>query len=160
MIEAGQMKMSFRYFRIYDFLETIVSEFQSAAVKKNLEFNLLPFDNSLQIFGDRQRLKQVMINLITNAIKYTEHGKIEIGLVEENKYGRVFIRDSGIGINANDINRIFERFYRVDKDRSREMGGTGLGLAIVKHIIEAHDSRIEVSSEYGKGSEFSFRLKK
>jgi len=160
MIEAGQMKMSFRYFRIYDFLETIVSEFKPAAVKKNLEFNLLPFDSSLQLFGDRQRLKQVMINLITNAIKYTENGKIEIGLVEEKKYGRVFIRDSGIGIAANDISRIFERFYRVDKDRSREMGGTGLGLAIVKHIIEAHDSRIEVYSDNGKGSEFSFRLKK
>jgi two-component system phosphate regulon sensor histidine kinase PhoR len=160
MIEAGQMKMSFRYFRIYDFLETIVSEFKPAAVKKNLEFNLLPFDNSLQLFGDKQRLKQVMINLITNAIKYTENGKIEIGLVEEKKYGRVFIRDTGIGIADNDINRIFERFYRVDKDRSREMGGTGLGLAIVKHIIEAHDSRIEVFSEHGKGSEFSFRLKK
>ena len=160
MIESGQMKMSFRYFKVYDFLETIVSEFKPVAFKKNLEFNLIPFDHSLQIFGDKQRLKQVMTNLATNAIKYTETGKIEIGLVEENKWGKLFIKDTGIGIAAKDIDRIFERFYRADKDRSRELGGTGLGLAIVKHIIEAHDSRIEVFSEQSKGSEFSFRLKK
>jgi two-component system phosphate regulon sensor histidine kinase PhoR len=160
MIESGQMKMSFRYFKIYDYLETIVSELGHVAIKKNLKINLIPFNNSLQLFGDKKRLKQVMTNLVTNAIKYTETGKIEIGLVEEANWGRIFVRDTGIGIAAKDINRIFERFYRADKDRSREMGGTGLGLAIVKHIIEAHDSRIEVKSEQGKGSEFSFRLKK
>jgi len=160
MIESGQMKMSFRYFKVYDFFEMIVSELKPAAAKKNLEFNLIPFDNSLQLFGDKQRLKQVITNLVTNAIKYTETGKIELGIVEEGNWGRIFIRDTGIGIAGKDINRIFERFYRVDKDRSREMGGTGLGLAIVKHIIEAHESRIEVKSEQGKGSEFSFRLKK
>jgi len=160
MIESGQMKMSFRYFKVYDFFESIISELRPAAIKKNLEFDLIPFDNSLMLFGDKQRLKQVMTNLATNAIKYTETGKIEIGVVEEANRGRIFIRDTGIGIAAKDKNRIFERFYRADKDRSREMGGTGLGLAIVKHIIEAHDSRIEVDSEKGKGSEFSFRLKK
>jgi two-component system phosphate regulon sensor histidine kinase PhoR len=160
MIESGQMKMSFRYFKVYDFLESIVPELKPAAVKKNLDFNLIPFDNSLQLFGDKQRLKQVMTNLATNAIKYTETGKIEIGVDEDKNWGRIFIRDTGIGIATKDIKRIFERFYRVDKDRSREMGGTGLGLAIVKHIIEAHDSRIEVNSEQGKGSEFSFHLKK
>jgi two-component system phosphate regulon sensor histidine kinase PhoR len=160
MIESGQMKMSFRYFKVFEFLEMIVSELKPAAVRKDLEFNLIPFDNSLQLFGDKQRLKQVITNLATNAIKYTETGKIELGITEGANWGRIFIRDTGIGIAGKDIDRIFERFYRVDKDRSREMGGTGLGLAIVKHIIEAHDSRIEVESEQGKGSEFSFQLKK
>jgi two-component system phosphate regulon sensor histidine kinase PhoR len=112
------------------------------------------------LFGDKSRLKQVFINLITNAIKYTEQGKVEVLIEEEPKYGKIIIRDTGIGIPPEDINRIFERFYRVDKARSRAVGGTGLGLAIVKHIVEAHNSRIEVKSELGIGSEFSFRLKK
>jgi two-component system, OmpR family, phosphate regulon sensor histidine kinase PhoR len=79
---------------------------------------------------------------------------------EEPKHGKIIIRDTGIGIPHEDIQRIFERFYRVDKARSRAVGGTGLGLAIVKHIVEAHGSKIEVKSEPEKGSEFSFRLKK
>ncbi|RPI75883.1 MAG: two-component sensor histidine kinase, partial [Ignavibacteriales bacterium] len=122
--------------------------------------NYLPARENLQLFGDKIRLKQVLINLITNAIKYTEQGKVEILIEEEDKFGKIIIRDTGIGIPPEDIQRIFERFYRTDKARSRAVGGTGLGLAIVKHIIEAHNSRIEVKSELGTGSEFSFRLKK
>jgi two-component system phosphate regulon sensor histidine kinase PhoR len=101
-----------------------------------------------------------MTNLIVNAIKYTETGKVEVGIEEEEQFGSVFVNDTGIGISVSDLNRIFERFYRVDKDRSRELGGTGLGLAIVKHIVEAHGSKIEVKSQVGKGSNFSFKLKK
>jgi len=82
-------------------------------------------------------------------------------LVEEQKlFGKIIIRDTGIGIPAEDLERIFERFYRIDKTRSRSVGGTGLGLAIVKHILEAHGSTIFVKSEVNKGSEFSFKLKK
>lgn len=102
----------------------------------------------------------MIVNLISNAIKYTEKGKIEVLVEEEPKYGKIIIRDSGIGIPEEDAQRIFERFYRVDKARSRAVGGTGLGLAIVKHIIEAHGSKIEVNSRFNEGSEFSFRLKK
>ena len=101
-----------------------------------------------------------MINLIQNAIKYTEKGKVEILTEEENKFANIIVRDTGIGIPGSDLDRIFERFYRVDKARSRSVGGTGLGLAIVKHIIEAHGSKISVTSELNKGSQFSFRLKK
>lgn len=160
MIESGQMLFSFRYFNAWEFLDTLVSEIRSHAEKKNLELILLPFREDLQLLGDKQRLKQVMINLIVNAIKYTETGKVEVGIEEEEQFGTIFVRDTGIGISPSDINRIFERFYRVDKDRSRELGGTGLGLAIVKHIAEAHSSKILVSSEPGKGSTFSFKLKK
>ena len=160
MIESGQMQMSFRYFNVYDFLENIAHDYLPQAEYKNLELRIVPFDKTLQLFGDRQRLKQVMTNLIMNAIKYTEKGSIEVGIEDEQNYSKIFVRDTGIGISEEDRPRIFERFYRVDKDRSREMGGTGLGLAIAKHIIEAHSSKIEVASEIGKGSEFSFRLKK
>jgi len=160
MMESGQMLMSFRYFNVHEFLEGIIHELRPNATKKNLELNLIQFEHRLQLFGDKQRLRQVMTNLIQNALKYTEVGNVDVGVIEEENTGRIFVRDTGIGISGNDINRIFERFYRVDKDRSREMGGTGLGLAIVKHIVDAHGSKIELASNLGKGSEFSFCLKK
>ncbi len=160
MIESGQMLMSFRYFNVHEFLDGIIHELKPVAEKKNLELNLVEFNIKLQLFGDKQRLRQVMTNLIQNALKYTETGKVDVGVIEEENSGRIFVRDTGIGISPNDVNRIFERFYRADKDRSREMGGTGLGLAIVKHIVEAHGSKVELVSHLGKGSEFSFSLKK
>ena len=160
MIESGQMLMSFRYFNVHEFLESIIHELKAVAEKKNLELNLVELNTKLQLFGDKQRLRQVMTNLIQNALKYTETGKVDIGVIEEENSGRIFVRDTGIGISPNDVNRIFERFYRADKDRSREMGGTGLGLAIVKHIVDAHGSKVELVSHLGKGSEFSFSLKK
>jgi two-component system phosphate regulon sensor histidine kinase PhoR len=154
------MLLSFRYFKVHDFLEEIIQEFVPRAEKKNLSLILLPVDKSLKIYGDRQRLRQVMVNLITNALKYTDTGSVTIGIADETGSCRIIVRDTGIGIPADDLKRIFERFYRVDKDRSRMMGGTGLGLAIVKHIVEAHGYKVEVSSEMGKGTEFSFRVKK
>ncbi|MCF8262778.1 MAG: ATP-binding protein [Melioribacteraceae bacterium] len=160
MIETGQMRMSFRYFNIKDYLETIVNELAPHAEAKNLQLVLRPIKSKLQLFGDKDRLKQVMVNLISNAIKYSEEGQVEIIVEEQERTGRIIVKDSGIGITEEDKERIFERFYRVDKQRSRAVGGTGLGLAIVKHIIDAHGSKIEVKSEYGKGSEFSFALKK
>ncbi len=160
MIESGQMKMSYRYFNVGEYLENIVNELKPYAVKKNLELILLSVHKDYQLFGDKDKLKQVMTNLIMNAIRYTETGKIEIVVSDEEKNGRILVKDTGIGIAGTELGRIFERFYRVDKDRSRSQGGTGLGLAIVKHIVEAHGSKIEVRSEVGKGSEFSFTLKK
>lgn len=159
MIESGKMKMSFRYFNAHEFLEGIILELKPQAIKKNLELSLSSFDQAIQIFGDRQRLRQVMTNLIMNAIKYTESGSVDVGIIQKEKYGKVFVRDTGVGIAKQDINRIFERFYRADRDRSREMGGTGLGLAIVKHIVEAHGSKVEVHSELGRGTEFYFTLR-
>lgn len=160
MIESGQMKMSFRYFKINEFLETVIAELKQNAESKAIELALGTINPNLEVFGDKNRLRQVMVNLVTNAIKYTEMGKVEVGLIEETKRCKIYVRDTGHGISTKDLERIFERFYRIDKDRSRQIGGTGLGLAIVKHIAEAHGSKVEVKSELGKGSEFSFYLKK
>lgn len=160
MIESGEMRMSYRYFDIYPYLDEIVNELRPMATEKGIELIFLKYGDKLELFGDKNKLRQVFVNLIQNAIKYTEHGKVEIVIEEEKKHGLIIIRDTGIGIPDEDINRIFERFYRVDKARSRAVGGTGLGLAIVKHIIEAHGSKIEVKSQLNQGSEFSFRLKK
>ena len=160
MIESGQMRMSFKYFKASVFLEKIVMMLKPMAREKGLELKLSCDSMELELYGDTVRLEQVMINLIQNAIKYTEKGSVEIKVETSGKHGRISVIDTGIGIAENDIKRVFERFYRVDKGRSKTVGGTGLGLAIVKHIIEAHASSIEVKSELGKGSEFSFRLKK
>ncbi|MEO8232076.1 MAG: ATP-binding protein [Ignavibacteriota bacterium] len=160
MIESGEMRMSFRYFDINLFIKNILSEFSLLAEEKNINLIFNPPKEFLQVFGDKEKLKQVFVNLLQNAIKYTDIGNIEIILDEEKKIINIAIRDTGIGIPNEDLNRVFERFYRVDKARSRAVGGTGLGLAIVKHIIEAHNSKIIVQSKLGEGSVFSFKLKK
>ncbi len=160
MIESGQMRMSFRYFNVKEYLELITNDMRHLAEEKEIELVIGDIKPKLQLFGDKTRLKQVMVNLISNAIKYTDKGKVEINVEELDKEGRIFVKDTGIGISEADMGRVFERFYRVDKVRSRAIGGTGLGLAIVKHILEAHGTKIEVSSEVGEGSQFSFKLKK
>ena len=160
MIESGEMRMSFRYFKINDLINQVVQENKQIAEAKNLSLLLHPAEDDLEVFGDKEKLKQVLVNLILNAIKYTENGKVEVLVQDENKHARVMVRDTGIGIPENYIDRIFERFFRIDKARSRSQGGTGLGLAIVKHIIEAHNSKVTVTSKIGEGSEFSFLQKK
>lgn len=160
-IESGEMRMSFRYFDISQFLSTLTEEMQPIAKKKDILLEYRSDSHEVLVLGDRDRLRQAISNLIDNSIKYTDRGgKIEVGFAELPNSVRVFVRDNGTGIGEEHLARIFERFYRVDKDRSRSVGGTGLGLAIVKHIVEAHNSKIDVKSELGKGSEFSFFLKK
>ena len=160
-IESGDMKMSFRYFPLKDFLIQVIDEMSHFASEKNIT---LEFDRSaspVNVMGDKDRLKQVMINLIDNAIKYNKpNGNVLISYYMTNSTVLISVADTGVGIPAEHLPRIFERFYRVDKERSREEGGTGLGLAIVKHILEAHGSKIEVQSEVGIGSTFQFSLKK
>jgi len=160
MIESGEMKMSFRYFSVNEFLRSVMVEQSSLAEKKNIEMVYEPVREKLELYGDKDKLKQVIVNLLQNAIKYTEKGKVELQVEEEKLFGKIIIRDTGIGIPPEDMERIFERFYRVNKMRSRSVGGTGLGLAIAKHILEAHGSAMFVKSEVNKGSEFSFKLKK
>jgi two-component system, OmpR family, phosphate regulon sensor histidine kinase PhoR len=161
-IESGEMKMSFRYFPAGEFLSQTVEEMRPQADRKNIQMLLeAPPAGSEQMYGDRDRLKQVMINLVDNALKYTDPGgTVTIRTVLAPQRCTISVEDSGHGIPPEHQARIFERFYRVDRDRSREVGGTGLGLAIVKHIVEAHGGTIGVQSEIGKGSLFTFTLKR
>lgn len=122
----------------------------------------MKYVNPIFVKADKDKIQQVLTNLITNSIKYgREDGTTEVSIEELTKK-KIIVRvvDNGEGIEKHHIPRLFERFYRVDKSGSRKEGGSGLGLAIVKHIIEAHDEKIFVKSEVGKGSEFSFTLEK
>jgi len=161
-IESGEMKMSFRYFDIENFLKQVVDEMKSEAENKAIDLRYLENrTRDVEVLGDKERLKQVMINLIDNALKYTDSGgKVDVYFEDGEDLVKVFVKDTGCGIAQEHIPRIFERFYRVDKDRSREVGGTGLGLAIVKHIVEAHKGELSVPSELKKGSKFGFTLRK
>ena len=115
----------------------------------------------ISVLADRNRIRQVLINLIDNAVKYgREAGHVIVTLVETGKSVRITVRDDGEGIPKQHQNRIFERFYRIDKSRSRDSGGSGLGLAISKHIVEAHKSTIRVRSEVGQGTSLEFKLAK
>ena len=113
------------------------------------------------VLGDKDRLMLAVGNIIDNASKYSPaESAITVDVIDHEQFVTISISDNGPGIEPEHLPRIFERFYRVDKNRSRDVGGTGLGLAIVKHIIEAHGGKISVSSEVGKGTSFSFDLKK
>ncbi|MFN0158861.1 MAG: sensor histidine kinase [Bacteroidota bacterium] len=161
-IESGEMKMSFRYFPIVGFVRQTMEEMRAEAEKKRITVTCASeADDRDEVYGDKERLKQVMINLIDNAIKYTEPGgTITLQVRPARGKCEITVEDTGSGIPAEHIPRIFERFYRVDRDRSREVGGTGLGLAIVKHIVEAHEGTIQAESVVGKGSRFTFSLKR
>lgn len=160
-IESGEMRMSFRYFRVNEFLESVVNDFQQPAHQKQVTLRMsLATDQDAEVFGDKERLREVMSNLIDNAIKYNaEQGEVNVSTERTEGKVRIVVADTGSGIGEEHLSRIFERFYRIDKDRSREVGGTGLGLAIVKHIVEAHNSKVDVQSRVGKGTSFGFVLK-
>lgn len=161
-IESGEMKMSFRYFAVAPLLRQVVEEMTADATKKQISLDADVNGHSVEeVYGDRERIKQVLINLVDNAIKYTEAGgKVICRLHPEGSVCHISVEDTGCGIDQAHLPRLFERFYRVDRNRSRAVGGTGLGLAIVKHIIEAHGGSIQVRSEVGKGSVFTFILKR
>lgn len=158
-IETGEIKMHFEHFNIVESAKEVLDELESKADKKDLKLSFdEAYDHPIFVYADSELIYRVLINLISNAIKYTDDGKVELGFGVEDEHVVVAIRDSGPGIPPEHLGRIFERFFRVDKSRSKERGGTGLGLAIVKHIMEAHDSKVSVTSTVGKGSVFSFRL--
>ncbi len=163
-IESGEMQMTFSSFDVHDWISKMVEDMRETAAENNVRIILDNEENQhIKVLGDRDRLNQVIYNLTTNAIKYNKpNGNVNVGynvIVRERKV-EIYVSDTGRGIEKQHLSRIFERFYRVDKERSREVGGTGLGLAIVKHITEAHNSKIFVESEIGVGSRFSFRLRK
>jgi two-component system phosphate regulon sensor histidine kinase PhoR len=162
-IESGEITMHFENFDMRGMCEEILEQLEDKADKKGVVLKMSKkYKDPIIVRGDYRRIYQVMLNLISNAIKYTKKGgQAKIGFKEiEEGLIRITVSDNGRGIPESDISRIFERFYRVDKSRSREKGGTGLGLSIVKHILESHDSEIFVESEYKIGSKFYFDLKK
>lgn len=160
-IEQQDFKLNICEFDLLSTLKETITMLHNKAAEKNIRLNLNCKQNSVLLQGDVDRLQQVFINLVANAITYTpQDGFVTIIVQEMENKVQIHVKDSGIGIEKDEIPRIFERFYRVDRARSRNSGGTGLGLAIVKHIIEAHRGTIQVESELGKGSDFVIELNK
>lgn len=160
-IEQQGFQLAIQELNLHTILEEVITLLNGKAQAKNIRLELISKQQQVIVKGDVDRLKQVFINLIANAITYTPpEGDVKVILLEHGKNVRIHVKDSGVGIKKEEIPRIFERFYRVDRARSRNSGGTGLGLAIVKHLIEAHHGQISVRSELGEGSEFIIELKK
>lgn len=159
-LESGQLYLDADSFDIAALCRDIYAALELSAAKKNIKLELArKYDKPILVKADKYRIRQVLVNLITNSIKYgSENGITLISLNYLNSDVVVEVSDNGVGIESQHLPRVFERFYRIDKGRSREQGGTGLGLAIVKHILEAHDKSIKVESELGKGTTFTFSL--
>lgn len=158
-IETGQIKMHFESIDMYKLTEEVYEQFEDKADKKDIKLKIEGGQRKVWVYADWQRISQVMTNLVSNAIKHSRDGaEITVSFDSGKKNVTTSIRDEGEGIAPDHLPRIFERFYRVDKSRSREKGGTGLGLAIVKHILDGHNSKPEVESVLGRGSVFSFKL--
>jgi two-component system, OmpR family, phosphate regulon sensor histidine kinase PhoR len=157
-LESGRMKLNFQTVNLHALAEKIFNDLKPPAANKNVTLaNELP---ELSATGDTNRLEQVLANLVDNAIKYGRaEGRVTVGGRKlDDGALEIFVQDDGPGIPPDALNRVFERFYRVDKARSREQGGTGLGLSIVKHIVQAHGGDVRVESELGKGATFFFTL--
>lgn len=160
-IEQQGFNLSIQQYDITVTLEEVIAIVDREALEKEIKIEFEKNKDSTFIEGDSDRLKQVFLNLLTNAISYTPNGgSIYLSLTESDSKVFIGVKDTGIGMEKEEIPRIFERFYRVDKARSRYSGGTGLGLAIVKHIVEAHKGNIIVESEVGKGTKFLIELNK
>ncbi|KRF19348.1 two-component system histidine kinase PnpS [Paenibacillus sp. Soil787] len=164
-IESKRIPMNFSPIYLPEFLERSLSVLRKEAEKKHIELSIL-VDDDIYIEADEDRLRQIIINLLSNGIAYTHDGgkvKVRVEPLDMNADGdyerlRLIVSDTGMGIPKKDLPRIFERFYRVDKARSRSSGGTGLGLSIVKHLVELHKGTIRVDSEVGVGTRFTIEL--
>lgn len=162
-IESGESGIEKTDFDIINLAKNIFEMLEISASKKNIKL-ILDHDSNLPINvnADNEKIQQVLTNLIENSIKYgKKNGTTEI-VIQDLTESKVIVRvtDNGLGIEEKHFNRLFERFYRVDQSGSRNAGGSGLGLAIVKHIMDAHDEKIYIESDFGVGSEFSFTLEK
>jgi len=158
-IETGEIKMHMEHFDIVRTAHEVIDQLENKVEKKGLTIAFdREYSQPIFVHADAERIYRVLMNLVSNSVKYTDKGNIKVGIETEENEVKIFIRDTGVGIPPADLSRIFERFFRVDKSRSKEGGGTGLGLAIVKHILEAHDTKVSVISTVKKGSTFSFKL--
>ena len=161
-IESKGFQLKTEQVCIMELIEDALEFVKEGVEKKGISISSGEVSSSLSVQADRSYLEQVLINLLDNAIKYSPGGgRIEVSVADrEGKEILFSVKDNGIGIPQEDLSRIFERFYRVDKGRSQEMGGTGLGLSIVKHIVQTHGGKVWAESRPGKGSTFYFTLPK
>lgn len=160
-LESGESPLEYTSFIIQDLTKEVLQEFEMMAKKQNIKLSIKAGTEApLHVYADKAKIQQVLINLISNAIKYTmQDAQVQAGfyVMDEEKI-LVEIADNGPGIKEELLSRIFERFFRADKNRDRNIGGTGLGLAIVKHTIESHGQTVFVRSKVGVGSTFGFTL--
>lgn len=157
-LESGEIPINLTRFKINDLIKEVFETFELKARQHNIKL-VFKHDEPMLVNADREKIRQVLINLIENSIKYgKEEGNTSVSLFELHDQVLVEVTDDGIGIEEKFLPRLFERFFRTDTSRSRQIGGSGLGLAIVKHIIEAHEQTINVRSTEGIGSTFGFTL--
>lgn len=161
-LETGELQLEIEKFDISLLAKDVIYSLEMIAKEKNIKLILGKYnENPVWVSGDKYRLRQVFLNLIVNSVKYgKEGGETRINFRDAGENVIIEVADNGIGIEKQYLSRIFERFFRIDKSRSREGGGTGLGLSIVEHIIVAHGQKISVLSTPGAGTVFSFPLKK
>ena len=163
-LEKGVVRMRRQRFDLIVLVREIFELLEQQADRRGTRLELFPPGlpaTGLPVIADRNRIRQVLVNLIDNAVKYgRDNGRVVVSLIESGRTVRIAVRDDGAGIAPEHQSRIFERFYRIDKSRSRESGGSGLGLAISKHIVEAHKSIIKIKSTVGEGTTLEFKLNK
>lgn len=160
--EGGELILEVRSFDVVELVKDVFDSLELKAKERNISLELAEgADKGFVVVADKEHVRQVLVNLIVNSIKYgRSNSKTQVGFFDMDQNILIEVTDNGIGIEEKHLSRLFERFYRVDKGRSRDQGGTGLGLAIVKHIIEAHQQTINVRSTIGVGTTFAFTLKK
>jgi two-component system phosphate regulon sensor histidine kinase PhoR len=160
-LETGELQLEPERFDIVALVKDVIEAQELKATAKGIILTMNEENRKMFVFADRFRIRQVLVNLVVNSVKYgKEYGETRIRFYDVGENIQIEVSDNGIGISKEHLPRLFERFYRVDKSRSREMGGTGLGLAITKHILEAHNQTINVMSTEGVGTVFTFNLKK
>jgi signal transduction histidine kinase len=157
-IEAGQMNLSQKPMDMMEMLSEVVRDSQILVKEKAVELRLEVSEAVGQVYGDRMRLRQIMLNLLSNAVKFTEQGQIVVRCMTQGETLRVEVEDTGMGIDENSLEVIFERFRQADGSSTRRAGGTGLGLAITRQLVQMHGGEIGVRSQLGVGSTFWFTL--
>ena len=160
-LESDELKLEKTSWDAVELIKEVFESFEVKSANKKIELILPKNKKPIIVLADRDQISQVLYNLISNGIKYgKESGYVKASVEQKERHIMITIQDNGIGIDEKNIPRLFERFYRVDKGRSREEGGTGLGLAIVKHILENHNEKIIVNSKKNSETKFMFSIKK
>ncbi|MBI1224179.1 MAG: sensor histidine kinase [Bacteroidetes bacterium] len=161
-LESGELILDLQPFDIKTLTEEVFDDLEFRAKERNIRLQLKPgADQNYLVRADREYIRQVLTNLVNNSLKYGKEGGVtKVSFYDMDRNVLIEVADTGIGIAGEHLNHLFDRFYRVDKSRSREQGGSGLGLSIVKHIVEAHKQTINVRSTSGVGSTFGFTLEK